>query len=234
MIGQQFRYIIAEQCWFVASLLHCALWKPFWLYGFLLQLSLSELLADHQTLSFHHSRLLPTKVWRDSTWTYEQIILSFWNRDHFSVQYSSQLGSKEQEKGGGGIVSKPFHTLWCGPSCKTLNQNKQSLASFGIIMWHESAWEATGCDKRPCEMIELLIPSLPSLLQDICVGQGQMGCPSPGPPKLWAAPEQCQVAAGTGALLLRDGILQGLGFAPLLVLTRLSLGWVWCVCVLVI
>lgn len=24
-------------------------------------------------------------------------------------------------------------------------------------------------------------PSLPSLLQGICVGQGQMGCPSPGP-----------------------------------------------------
>lgn len=28
-------------------------------------------------------------------------------------------------------------------------------------MWHENAWEATGCGKRPCEMIEGLIP--PSL-----------------------------------------------------------------------
>lgn len=47
----------------------------------------------------------------------------------FLVQYSSQLGSKEQEKGGGGIVGKPFQMLGCGPSYKTLKPNKQPLAS---------------------------------------------------------------------------------------------------------
>lgn len=47
----------------------------------------------------------------------------------FSAQYSSQLHSKEQEKGGGGIAGKPFQMLGCGPSCKTLKPNKQALAS---------------------------------------------------------------------------------------------------------
>lgn len=46
------------------------------------------------------------------------------------MHYSSQNGSKEQEKGGGGIVGKPFQMQGCGPSYQTLKPNKQPLASW--------------------------------------------------------------------------------------------------------